>query len=115
MDCVRTLMIEKSVAFKYQKEAISTAFHTLNRVQLKKDTKKTPYELWYVYKSDVSYMEVFGSKCYVLKESKKGKFDVKSDEGIFLGYSCKSKAYKCLNLSTHKIIESAYVRIDEFT
>ena len=29
-------------------------------------------------------------------------------------YSYKSKAYKCLNLSTHKIIENAHVRIDEF-
>ena len=37
-----------------------------------------------------------------------------SDEGIFLGYSCKSKAYRCLNLSTHKIIESAHVKVDEF-
>ena len=49
-----------------------------------------------------------------MKESRKGKFDVKGDEGIFLGYSCKRKVYKCLNLSTHKIIESAHVRIDEF-
>ena len=40
--------------------------------------------------------------------------DVKGDEGIFLGYSYKSKAYKCLNFFTHKIIESAHVRIDEF-
>ena len=44
----------------------------------------------------------------------KGKFDVKGDEGIFLGYSCKSKAYRCLNLSTQKIIESVHVKIDEF-
>ena len=47
-----------------------------------------------------------------MKESRKGKFDVKGDEGIFLGHSYKSKAYKCLNFSTHKIIESAHVRID---
>ena len=40
--------------------------------------------------------------------------ELKGDEGIFLGYSCKSKAYRCLNLTTHKIIESAHVRIDEF-
>lgn len=40
--------------------------------------------------------------------------DVKGDEVIFLGYSCKIKAYRCLNLSTHKIIESAHVRIDVF-
>ena len=51
---------------------------------------------------------------YLLKESRKGKFDIKGDEGIFLGYSCKSKAYKFLNFFTHKIIESAHVRIDEF-
>ena len=50
-----------------------------------------------------------------MKESRKGKFDVKDDEGIFLRYSCRNKTYKCLNLSTHKIIESAHVRTDEFT
>ena len=50
----------------------------------------------------------------LLKESRKGKFDVKGDEGIFLGYSCKSKAYRCLNLSTYKAIESAHVKVDEF-
>ena len=59
-------------------------------------------------------MKIFGNKFNILKESRKGKFDVKSDEGIFLGYSYRSKAYKFLNLSTHKIIESAHVRINEF-
>ena len=88
--------------------------HTLNKVQLKKDTNQIPYEIWYGYKPNVSYLKVFGRKCYILKESRKGKFDAKGDEVIFLGYSCRSKAYKCLNLTTHKIIESAHVRIDEF-
>ena len=59
-------------------------------------------------------LQSFGSKCYILKEERNGKVDVKGDEGIFLGYSNRSKAYKCLNLSTYKIIESAHVRIDEF-
>lgn len=114
MDCARTLMIEKNIAIKYWKEVISTATHTLNIVQLKKDSFKTPYELWYGYKPSVSYLKVFGRKCYILKESRKGKFNVKGDEGIFFGYSCKSKAYRCLNLSAHKVIESAHVKVDEF-
>ena len=114
MDCARTLMIEKNISIKYWKEAISTAVHTLNRVQLKKDSFKTPYELWYGYKPNVSYFKVFGSKCYIIKESRKGKFNAKGDEGIFLRCSSKSKAYRCLNLSTHKIIESAHVKVDEF-
>ena len=49
-----------------------------------------------------------------MKQYRKGNFDVKGDEGIFFGYSCKSKAYRCLNLSTHKVIESAHVKVDEF-
>ena len=81
---------------------------------MKKDSFKTPYELWYGYKPNVSYLKVFERKCYILKESRKGKFDAKGDERIFLGYSCKSKAYRCFNLSTHKIIESANVNVDEF-
>ena len=48
------------------------------------------------YGPNVNYFKLFGSKCYILKESRKGKFDVKGDEDIFLGYSCRSKAYKCL-------------------
>ena len=77
---------------------------------MKKDSNKTPFELWYSYKPNVSYLKVFGSKCYILKESRKGKFD----EGVFLGYLCKTKAYKSLNLSTQKIIESGHVKVDEF-
>ena len=92
MDYTRTLMIEKNVVIKYQKEAISNIVHTLNRVQLKKDSNQNPYELWYGYKPNVSYLNIFGSKYYILKEIGKGKLDVKSDEGIFLGYSSKIKA-----------------------
>ena len=56
---------------------------------------------------------MFDCKCYILKESRNGKFDAKSDEGIFLGYSTRSKAYKCLNANTKKVVESANVNFDE--
>ena len=32
MDCARTLMIEKNIAIKYWKEAVSIAVYTLNQV-----------------------------------------------------------------------------------
>ena len=38
----------------------------------------------------------------------------KSDEGILIGYSTKSKAYKCLNSNTNKVVESANIKVDEF-
>ena len=41
-------MMEKNVTLKYWREAVSTAVYTLNRVQVKKGTHATPFELWYV-------------------------------------------------------------------
>ena len=68
----------------------------------------------YGHPPNVKYFKIFGSKCYILKDDRHGKFDAKSDEGIFLGYSTRSKAYKCLNVNTNKVVESANVNFDEF-
>ena len=42
-----------------------------------------------------------------------GKFDSRSDEGIFLGYSSISKAYRVYNKRTMKVMETVNVVIDE--
>ena len=49
----------------------------------------------------MKYFRVFGSKCYILNDGENpGKFDAKSDEGIFLGYSTNSRAYRVYNKHT---------------
>ena len=42
-----------------------------------------------------------------------GKFDSRSDEGIFLGYSFTSKAYRVYNKKIMKVMEIVNVVIDE--
>jgi len=42
-----------------------------------------------------------------------GKFDPRSDEAIFLGYSSHSKAYKVFNKKTLCVEESVHVLFDE--
>ena len=42
-----------------------------------------------------------------------GKFDSRSDEGIFLGYLSTSKAYRVYNKRTMKVMETVKVVIDE--
>ena len=75
-------------------EVVNTTCHTVNRVYFRPDTKKTPYELWKGRKPNVKYFKIFGSTCFILKDRENvGKFDSRSDEGIFLGYSSTSKAY----------------------
>ena len=42
-----------------------------------------------------------------------GKFDPRSDEGVFVGYSSSSKAYRIFNKRTQCIEESIHVVFDE--
>ena len=43
-----------------------------------------------------------------------GKFDSQSDEGVFLGYSINSRAYRVFNLHTLTMMEYVNVVIDDW-
>jgi hypothetical protein len=91
-----------------------TACHIINRVYLRPETSKTPYEIWRGKKPTVKYFRIFGSKFYILRDRENlGKFNPKSDEGIFLGYSTNSRAYRVYNTKTETVMESINVVIDD--
>ena len=77
--------------------------------------EKTPYELLKGRKPNVSHFRAFGCKCFVHKNGKRniGKFDERSDEAVFLGYSNHSKAYRFFNKNTLCVEESIHVIFDE--
>nr|GEW29869.1 retrovirus-related Pol polyprotein from transposon TNT 1-94 [Tanacetum cinerariifolium] len=65
-------------------------------------------------KPTLDYFRVFGSKCFILNtKDYLTKFDPKSYEGVFLGYSQNSKAYIILNKHSMKVKESLNVTFDE--
>ena len=108
------MLNEAKLSDGYWREATSTTVYILNRGQLRSNSNKTPYELWFGRVPSVKYFKVFGSKCYIKRlDEDLGKFDDRSDEGIFLGYASTKKAYRCYNLRLHKIIESADVKVDD--
>ena len=75
-------------------EAVNTSCHMVNRVYFRPGTKKIPYELWKGRKPNIKYFRIFGSTCFIFQDRKNvEKFDYRSDEGIFLGYSSTSMAY----------------------
>ncbi|GJR60505.1 retrovirus-related pol polyprotein from transposon TNT 1-94 [Tanacetum coccineum] len=75
---------------------------------------KTPYELLRGRKPNLNYFRVFRSKCFILNTSDYlTKFDPKSYEDVFLGYSQNSKAYIILNKQTIKVKESLIVTFNE--
>ena len=108
------MLYNKNVARNLWGEAVNAACHTVNMVYFRPGTKKTLYELWKDRKSNVKYFRIFGSTYFILKDRENvGKFDSRSDEGIFLGYSSTSKAYRVYNKRTMKVMETVNVVIDE--
>ncbi|GJW54595.1 retrovirus-related pol polyprotein from transposon TNT 1-94 [Tanacetum coccineum] len=110
----RTLLNEQSIPQKFWCDAVDTSTYILNRILIRPFLGKTLYELYKGRKPNLEYFKVFGSKCFILNtKDYLTKFDPKSTEGVFLGYSPNSKAYVVLNKETMKVKESLNVKFDE--
>ncbi|GJZ06601.1 retrovirus-related pol polyprotein from transposon TNT 1-94 [Tanacetum coccineum] len=110
----RTMLNEQSLPQKFWCNAVDTSTYILNRILIRAILGKTPYKLLRGRKPTLDYFRVFGSKCFILNtKDYLTKFDPKSYEGIFLGYSQNSKAYIILNKHTRKVEESLNVTFDE--
>ena len=95
-------------------EAVNTSCYISNRVFKRPILNKTHYELWNNRKPKISYLRVFGCKCFILNtKNNLEKFDSKADEGIFLGYFTSSKAYRVFNKRTLVVEESMHVVFNE--
>ncbi|GKC13608.1 retrovirus-related pol polyprotein from transposon TNT 1-94 [Tanacetum coccineum] len=110
----RTMLNEQSLPQKFWCNVVDTSTYILNRILIRAILGKTPYELLRGRKPTLDYFRVFGSKCFILNtKDYLTKFDPKSYEGVFLGYSQNSKAYIILNKHTRKVEESLNVTFDE--
>nr|GEV16693.1 hypothetical protein [Tanacetum cinerariifolium] len=85
IEAARTMLTDSKLPTTFWAEAVNTACYVQKSVLVVKPHFKTPYELF------------------------KGKFDGKSDEGIFVGYSTTSKAFRVYNIRTRKVEENLYI------
>jgi transposase InsO family protein len=113
-EMAQAMIMDSKLRDMFWTQAVHTTVHIQNRVMLRNNTDKTPYELWKGRPANVKHFRVFGSKCYIKREDgRMGKFDSRVDKGILVGYSSTRKAYKCYNLRLNKVVESINVTIDE--
>ncbi|KAI3715263.1 hypothetical protein L6452_22237 [Arctium lappa] len=95
-------------------KVVSTACHTQNRSMIHRRFQKTPYELINNRTPTIKYFHIFGSKCFVLNDrGSLNKFSAKADEGIFIGYSSSSAAYRVYLKKSKTVVESVNVTFDE--
>ena len=115
IDMARMMLCENDLPKYFWAQAVNTACYVTNRAMVRPILKKTPYELYKGKKPVISYFKSFGCKCFILINGKKniGKFDSRSDEGIFLGYSLNSRAYRIFNRKSLSVEESSHVIFDK--
>jgi hypothetical protein len=80
-EMARTMIMDSKLTDIFWTQAVHTIVHIQNRVMLRNNTDKTPYELWKGRPTNVKHFRVFGSKFYIKREDgRMGKFDSHVDK-----------------------------------
>nr|GEW39238.1 ribonuclease H-like domain-containing protein [Tanacetum cinerariifolium] len=97
-------------------KATSEESNLWHRVLVIKPCNKTPYELFLGRKLALSFMRPFCCPVIILNTiDHLGKFDGKTDEGFFVGYSTNSKAFRVFNSRTRIVEENMHVKFSKNT
>nr|GEU89319.1 hypothetical protein [Tanacetum cinerariifolium] len=110
----RTMLGDSKLPTTFWAKVVNTTCYVQNRVLVVKPHNKTPYELFRGRTHALSFMRPFGCHVTILNTlDHLRKFDGKSDNGFFVGYSLKSKAFRVYNTRTRKVEENLHVRFLE--
>ena len=115
VELVRSMLHSKGLSKKFWAEALSVAMHVRNRVTTRGlSSRTTPYEILFGRKPNVSYLRVFGSRCwYNIRKPDTDKLDPRAREALMIGYARGSRGYKLWDTADGKVVVSRDVRFDE--
>jgi hypothetical protein len=113
VEIARTMLDEHMTPRCFWAEAINTACYISNRFFLRSLLNLTLFELRFGRQPSVSHLRPFGFKCFILKHGNLDKFESRSSDRIFLGYTPHGRSYRVLNLKTNTIVKSCDMTFDE--
>ncbi len=89
MDRARCLLAEAKVARRFWPKCVTAAAYLTNRTLGNTVVKKTPFEIFFNKKPDVTNLKLYGCRMFtrVPDARRKTKWDRKADCGILLGYT----------------------------
>jgi hypothetical protein len=115
VEMTRTMLDEHTTPRCFWAKAINTACYISNQIFLRSLLNLTPFELHFGHQPHVSHLRPFGYRCFILKRGNLDKFESRSSDGIFQGYTPHGISYRVLNLETNNVVESCDVTFDETT
>lgn len=107
------MLYEANLGKQFWAEAINCACYLRNRSAVS-NQDKTPYEMFFNYKPDLSHVRIFGSVATShVPKKKRRKWNAKSEKMILVGFSENGKGYRLYNPKTGEVTTSRYVHIIE--
>lgn len=101
------MLYDANFGLAYWAEAMNTAAYVKNHTISRVLNNKSPMELWTGRKPNISHFKIFGSRVMAQDPAeKRRKFDARSKEYLFVGYSDEKKGYRLIDPKTKKIIDS---------
>jgi hypothetical protein len=111
---IRTLLIQASLPGRYWAERLHTATYLLNRLPTMAIQAACPHLALFGSAPSYEHMSVFGCTCYPnTTATAPHKLSPRSTRCVFISYSADHKGYRCLDLSTNRLIISRHVVFDK--
>ena len=101
LDMVRSMMSQTSLPTNFWGYALETAAFLLNRTPTKA-VEKTPYEIWFGQKPNMSFLKVWGCESHV-KKLTVDKLEPKTTVCLFVGYPKETKGYYFYSKDENKV------------
>jgi hypothetical protein len=113
-DTIRTLLLQAHLLARFWAEALHTSTYLLNRLPSTACLAPTPHQALFSSPPRYDHLRVFGCACYPnTAATAPHKLAPCSTLCVFLGYSPDHKGYRCLDLSSRRILISRHVVFDE--
>jgi hypothetical protein len=111
---IRSLLFQAHLPPACWVEALHTATYLLNRHPTSTLHFSTPFHTLHGHPPSYDHLRVFGCRCYPnLSSTTPHKLAPRSTLCVFLGYSSDHKGYRCLDLTTNRVIISHHVVFNE--
>jgi hypothetical protein len=110
----RSMLHDQSLPLYLWAEACATAVYLQNRSPHRILGKMTPEEAFTERRPDVEHIRIFGCSTFShVPSERRTKLDPTAQQGILMGYSKVSKAYRIYILPLKKVVVSRDVRFEE--
>jgi Reverse transcriptase (RNA-dependent DNA polymerase)/Integrase core domain/gag-polypeptide of LTR copia-type/GAG-pre-integrase domain len=112
LEMTRALLFSSNIPKTFWADAILTSCYLINRLPSRVLNFKSPFEILYNRKFNISHLKVFGCICYVHSQNG-SKLDPRARKCVFLGYSSTKKGYKCFDPNSRRTYFSRDVVFNE--